>query len=142
MEMKDNRNQHLKIQELCDCYATIDPLKEMSELKTDNDKDEAALKWIALAILHGINANAKKISISKSNDGGTKVAAEYRKHDLPNPGSEIGAKIFEAFKGITHLEGDKGKTPLAIGVRNGSIEMKVKLKTEKDGESITLKFPE
>ncbi len=31
--MKEKRNVHLKVQELCDCYATNDPLKEMSVVK-------------------------------------------------------------------------------------------------------------
>ncbi len=140
--MKDKRSLHLKIQELCDCYVTTDPLKEMSVLEKDEDKDEAALKWIALSILHGINANAKKISISKSNNGEVKVEAEYRKVDLPNPGPEIGKKIIEVVRGITYLEEDKGKTPLAIGIRDGGIEMNVKLKKEENGESVTLRFPE
>jgi hypothetical protein len=47
--MKDKRSLHLKVQELCDCYATTDPLKEMSIVKDDEDKDEAGLKWLALA---------------------------------------------------------------------------------------------
>ena len=51
--MKEKRNLHLKVQELCDCYATNDPLKEMSEIKGDDDKEEAAIKWLALAALHG-----------------------------------------------------------------------------------------
>ena len=54
--MKEQRNVHLKVQELCDCYATNDPLKEMSEIKNDGDKEEAALKWLALAALHGVSA--------------------------------------------------------------------------------------
>jgi len=58
--MKDKHSLHLKVQELCDCFATADPLKEMSLLEKDDDRTEAALKWLALAILHGINANAKK----------------------------------------------------------------------------------
>ena len=140
--MKDKHSSHLKVQELCDCFATTDPLKEMSVLEKDEDKDEAALKWLALAILHGINANAKKISILRSRDGKVKVMSEYRKVDLPNPGSEIGGKIIEAVRGITHLEGEKGKTPLAVGIRDGSIEMNVKLKKEEGGESVTLKFPQ
>lgn len=140
--MKDKHSLHLKVQELCDCFATTDTLKEMSVLEKDEDKDEAALKWLALAILHGINANAKKISISRSRDGKVKVMSEYRKVDLPNPGSEIGGKIIEAVRGITHLEGEKGETPLAVGIRDGSIEMNVKLKKEWDGESVTLKFPQ
>ena len=121
--MKDKRSLHLKVQELCDCYATTDPLKEMSVLQTDDDKNEAALKWIALAILHGINANAKKISIARSNDGEMKVAAEYQKLTLPNPGSEMGEKVIEALREIAYL---------------GNI----KLKREKNGESVILKFPE
>ena len=67
--MKEKRNVHLKVQELCDCYAANDPLKEMSILKNDQDKDEAALKWLALAALHGVNNNAKKVSITRSKDG-------------------------------------------------------------------------
>jgi hypothetical protein len=108
----------------------------------DKDKHEAALKWLALAILHGINANAKKISISRSKDGKVEVKAEYRKADLPTPGSEIGEKIIKAVRDITHLEGEKRETPLAIGIRDGSIEINVNLKKEMDGESVALKFPE
>ena len=92
-------------------------------LQRDDDKNDAALKWIALAILHGINANAKKISIARSNDGEMKVAVEYRKLDLPNPGSEIGEKVIEAVRGITYLAN-------------------IKLKREKNRESVILKFPE
>ena len=140
--MKDKRSLHLKVQELCDCYATTDPLKEMSVLKTDEDKDEAALKWLALATLHGINAYAKKISITRSEDGQVKVMGEYRKADLPNPGSEIAEKIIDSVRKITHLEGEEGSTPLAMGVRDGSIEITVKLKKEGNGETVILKFPE
>ena len=140
--MRDKHSLHLKVQELCDCYATTDPLKEMSEIERDTDKDEAALKWLALAVLHGINANAKEISISRSHDRKVEVMAKYRKTDLPNPGPDIGEKVIDAVRGITHLEGGKGKTPLALGIRDGSIELNVKVKMDKDIESVTLKFPE
>ena len=140
--MRDKQTMHLKVQELCDCYATTDPLQEMSALEKDDDKDEAALKWLALAALHGINANAEKISIAQSKEGMVRVTAEYRKSELPNPGSEIGGKIIEAVRGITHMEGDKGKLPLALGIRDGSIEISIKMKRSKDGEKISLKFPE
>jgi hypothetical protein len=140
--MKEKHSLHLKVQELCDCYATTDPLKEMSEIERDTDKDEAALKWLALAILHGINANAKEISISRSHDREMEVMAKYRKTDLPNPGFAIGEKVIDAVRGITHLEGGKGKTPLALGIRDGSIELDVKVKMDEDNESVTLKFPE
>ncbi len=87
--MKDKRSLHLKVQELCDCYATTDPLKEMSELKKEADKDDVALKWLALATLHGINSNAKKITVTRSEDGEVNVTAEYRVAELPSPGGQI-----------------------------------------------------
>jgi hypothetical protein len=140
--MKEKRNVHLKVQELCDCYATNDPLKEMSTVKNEADKDEAALKWLALSALHGVNSNAKIIAISRSDDGEISVTAKYRESELPSPGSEVGAKIIEAVREITHIEGDKGKTPLALGIRNDSIEIQVKLKSKEGKEKVTLNFPE
>jgi hypothetical protein len=140
--MKEKRSLHLKVQELCDCYATTDPLKEMSQIKADADMDEAALKWLALAALHGVNDNAKEISISRSPDGTIKVSAKYREAELPSPGSEIGEKIMNAVREITHIEGGKGKSPLALGIREDSIELNIKMKTKDEGEKVTLKFPE
>jgi hypothetical protein len=140
--MKEKRNVHLKVQELCDCYATNDPLKEMSTVKNEGDKDEAALKWLALTALHGVNSNAEKITITHSKDGEISVTAKYRESELPSPGSEVGAKILEAVREITHIEGDTGKTPLALGIRNDSIEIQVKINSEEGKEKATLKFPE
>ena len=138
--MKEKRNLHLKVQELCDCYSTTDPLKEMSNLPSDADKEEAALKWLALTALHGINNNAKEITISRNPDGSVRVVAEYRETELPSPGSEVGQHIFSAVRDITHIEGDKGKTQLALGMRDSSVDLQVKVKTKDDKEKITIKF--
>jgi hypothetical protein len=140
--MKEKRNVHLKVQELCDCYATNDPLKEMSVVKNDGDKEEAALKWLALAALHGVNDNAKEVTITRSSDGNVQVMAKYRESELPSPGSEVGARIIEAVREITHIEGHEGKTPLALGIRNDSIELQVKMKEKEGKEEVTIKFPE
>ena len=140
--MKEKRNVHLKVQELCDCYATNDPLKEMSVVKNDGDKDEAAVKWLALAALHGVNNNAKEVILSRSSDGDVRVTARYRETELPSPGSEVGSKIMEAVREITHIEGKKGKSPLALGIRNDSVELEVKMKDKNGGEKVTIKFPE
>lgn len=139
--MKEKRNVHLKVQELCDCYATNDPLKEMSVVKNDGDKEEAAFKWLALASLHGINNNAKEVTLTRSKNGDVRVTAKYRETDLPSPGSDVGAKIIEALREVTHIEGDKGKMPLSLGIRNDSIELQVKMKSKDEGEKITIRFP-
>lgn len=139
--MKDAGNLHQKVQELCDCFATTDPLHEMSKVKEDADTDEAALKWIALAILHGINSNAKEISIVNTEDTGVTVTAKYREAKLPSPGEPIAEKIIKAVREITHLEDDKGKTILALGIHNSSMELQIKSKHKGDDEKITIKFP-
>lgn len=140
--MKDSGSLHLKVQEMCDCYATTDPLKEMSEIARETDKDEAALKWLSLAALHGVTHNARKIKLFLGNDGTVKVTAEYRGGDLPSPGPDVAGKIIEALTAITHLEGGKGKTPLALGIRDSSIELGVKMKAKEGGKKISIKFPE
>ena len=140
--MKEKRSLHLKVQELVDCYATSDPLKEMSVIDKEEDREEAALKWIALAVLHGINANADEIRISRSVDGDVKVSAKYRKTKLPSPDADIGNKIIETVREITHIEGDKGKIPLALGIRDESLELGIKVKRKDDDETIKFKFPE
>ena len=140
--MKEKRNLHLKVQELCDCYATTDPLKEMSRVKNEKDKEEAALKWLALAALHGVNNNAEAVAITRTSDGDIRVTAKYREAELPSPGAEVGKKILQAVREITHIEEGKGKTPLALGIRQDSIELRVNFKTQKDKERVTIKFPE
>ena len=126
---------------MCDCYAATDPLKEMSEIKGDSDQDEAAVKWLALAALHGVNNNAKEVSIMRTTDGNIKVTAKYRESELPTPGPEIGEKIMNTVREITHIESGKGKSPLALGIREDSIELEIKMKSKDKGERVTLIFP-
>ena len=138
--MRDMGTPHKRMQELCDCYAETDLLKEMAMIHSDTDKEEAALKWLALAVLHGVDRNAKKISLERASDGGVRVSAEYKETDLPAPGKEIGAKVVEAARRITHIEEKKGEMPLAVGIRDSSIEIRVKVKREGASEKVTLEF--
>jgi hypothetical protein len=139
--MKDSNNIHLKVQELCDCFATTDPLKGMSDISRAPEEDEAALKWIALAVLHGLNSNAEKISLTSTKEGKVRVTAEYRQSDLPSPGPVVGKKIVEAMRAMTHIEKDKEKITLAMGIRNNSMELKIKSRHEGGDDRITISFP-
>jgi hypothetical protein len=138
--MRDMGSPHKRVQELCDCYAENDPLREMALLSNDSDREEAPLKWLALAVLHGVDRNAKEISLEKGVDGSIRVIAEYRDTELPAPDREIGRKVIEATRQITHIEEKKGEIPLAIGIRDSSIEILVKIKEEDGKERVTLKF--
>lgn len=138
--MKDPNSLHLKFQEHIDCFATADPLKEMSVIKADTDVDDAALKWLALVALHGINNNAERIVVTQPENGETVITAEYRKANLPSPGSEIGKKIIKTMRDIIHLEKGKGKSQFALGVRDSSLTLEVKIKA-KEEERLVIKFP-
>jgi hypothetical protein len=142
MTMKEKRNYHLKVQELCDCYATTDPLQEMSRLPSDQDKEEGALKWLALTALHGINNNASKITIRKAPGEAVKVTAEYRRTELPSPGDAVGERIFDTLREITHIDEAKGKTLLALGLRDSSVDLRIKVKSKEGREKISIKFPD
>ena len=139
--MKDTENLHLKVQELCDCFSTTDPLKGMSEVKNGGNSLDDALKWLALAALHGVNNNAKKISIKQSNDGTVSVMAEYRDTELPSPGETVAGHIFEAIREITHIESAKGKSQLALGIRDSSLDLEISTKEKDDYKKMTIKFP-
>ena len=60
---------------------------------------------------------------------------------LRRGGRAQGRSIIEAFRGITHLEGEKAKSALALGIRESSIEVNIKVKKEEHGEKVTLEFP-
>ena len=140
--MKDNTSLHKKVIEHIECLTTTDPLKEMSRIESDtSDIDELAAKWLALAVLHGVNHRAKQIVISQEDDS-VKVTAEYRESDLPSPGDKIGENIINAIKQITHAEKDKEKSLLSVGIGNDNITLKVKIKTEGGKSKVKIKFPE
>lgn len=140
--MKDKESVHKKVQEMCDCYAAADPLKEMSAMGGDADTGEAAVKWLALAALHGVSHNAEKITVYRNGDGKVSVTATYRTADLPSPGADVGSRIFESIRSMTHIDGDKGKSALALGIRDSSIDLEVKVKKKERSEKITIRFPE
>ena len=138
--MRDMGTPHQRMQELCDCFAETDPLKEMALLSHDEDKEEAALKWLALAILHGVDRNAKKICLERTAKGSVKAEAEYRDSELPTPGAEIGGKVMEAARKIGHIESEKGEMPLAVGIRDSSVEIRMEVERKHGDEKITLTF--
>jgi len=139
--MFNKHSLHMKVQEQADCFADTDPLSEMAGLVREQDSEEGALKWIALAVLHGIDRNAEKISLRRNADGGISVIAKYRKSELPKPPSPIGRKVFDVVKEITHIDGDKGQVPVAIGIRDSSIELGMKLDRNGAEEEVVLTFP-
>jgi hypothetical protein len=139
--MRESSSLHQKVQEMCDCFATNDPLKEMSKMQHETNADEAAIKWIALAVLHGINNNAEEISIHHPKTGSVKVVAEYRKAELPPPDTVISEKIIRTLKEIIHVDSSQGDSTLVVGVRNNSMDLRVRTREEGGDSKVTITFP-
>lgn len=138
--MKEMRSLHLRVQEMCDCYAATDHLEEMAKMAAQSeDLQESAVKWLALAILHGINSNAEQIAIQRDEDGRVRVRAEYRTAELPPPNQKTADAVIEAVREITHIE-DKGKLPLSVGIRDSSIDLMIHVKSKGGRNRVKLKF--
>ena len=139
--MRESSSLHQKVQEMCDCYATNDPLQEMSKMQHETDIDEAAVKWIALAVLHGLNTNAEKLTITASQDGTVAVNAQYRPAELPPPDSAIAERVIQTMRDIIHVEEPEGSSPLAFGIRNNSMDLQVSTKTDQTTKQVSITFP-
>ena len=138
--MKDPNSLHQQVQAHIDCYSKTDPLREMSRVHADADKEEAALKWIALSALHGVNNGAQRISIHRRKDGSVEVLAAYRTATLPTPGPDVADRVVTTLRAITHIEGPEGELPLSLGMGNDRVGLEVKIR-EEDGEQwTTLEF--
>jgi hypothetical protein len=140
---KISRNYHARLQEMCDCYMETDYRGEMEKMASQGstDVEEDSLKYLALSILYATTEKAKKLSFKKKGEPRVTVKAE-EKLDLPTPPGEIADKVFEIMRSITHLEGEKGKEPFSLGLRDGRMELRVKVEREGDKESLKLSFPE
>ena len=138
--MRDMGSPHKRMQELCDCYAETDPLKEMALLSRDRTRKSRPQMAGPGGSAWCRPKREKDISGKELRMEAVRVVAEYRDTELPAPDKEIGRKIIDAARQITHIEGTKGEIPLAIGIRDSSIEIRVKVKEEDGAEKITLKF--
>ena len=136
-------NYHLKLQEMCDCYLETDFVPEMQHMATNppsDDLEEDAIKYLALAIMHAITEQAAKLTLKKKGDAITVALKNEEKLTLPSPAAPVFAKIIEIVRAILHIEEDKGKLPLSLGLRNGEVNLMVKVKREDDKESVAFSF--
>jgi hypothetical protein len=136
-------NQHLKLQEMCDCYLETEFLAElqhMSAAPTSDDLEEDAMKYLALAIMHAITKQAAKLSLKKKGDTITVAVKDKEKEILPPPADAVFGKIIEIVRAILHIEEDKGKLPLSLGLRNGEVNVNVKVKRDGNKESAAFYF--
>lgn len=142
MELAD-RNYHLKLQEMCDCYMETDFKKQLHGMagQSPSDVDESAVKYLSLAIMYAVTEKASKLSFKKKEDKITVKMKGEAEITLPAPSALQFDKIVEMIRAILHIEDEKGEMPLALGLRSGNLELQVTTKRKKNKESIKIEFP-
>ncbi|MEW6444211.1 MAG: hypothetical protein AB1640_24975 [bacterium] len=149
--MRDTGSLHLKLQEYADCYMESDPEKELEDISRKgvggdktNDPAEVALKYLALAVIDGIERGARRIRIQSngSMNGSCSLILKSERVPLPAPPSGIAGLMVGIVRCITHLERDTGKSKLVYGLRNDQIEVDVEADRNGAEEEIILHLPQ
>ena len=143
------RSLHLRLQEYCDCFMETDPQKEMVVINqkgtaadVTKDREEVALKFLGLTILYAIKESAKKITLTKKGRDQVRLDVEAAgKYALPAPRADIADEIFRVMRSITHLETEKGKEVLSLGLRNDRLELTVEFASASGESTLSISFP-
>ena len=144
MEIHDP-NLHLKLIEMCDCYLETDFKSQIQRAATaePGDLDEDSTKYLALAIMYALTEKADKLNFKCKKGQVTVTMKQYGdKTALKAPSVEIFDRIVEMVRSILHLEEDKASMPLVLGLRNGQVELQVKVERGSNKESLRFKFPD
>ncbi len=147
--IKDDRNYHQRLQEFCDCYMETNPKKELENAAKGisgdpgGNLDELALKFLGLGVFYGASEKAKKISLQRSKDGKVLFTVESRgQYQLPPPSTQLADRIISIARSITHLEEDRGKEQVSLGLRNDRMDITFQFDRKDGGESFLILFPE
>ena len=143
------RSLHLRLQEYCDCFMETDLQKEIMMLNNKGaaadvtkDREEVALKFICLTILYGINESAKKITLTRKGRDEVRLDVEAAgKYVLPAPRVDIADEIFKVMRSITHLDSERGREVLSLGLRNDRVELTVELASAPGENTLAILFP-
>ena len=144
MEIHDP-NLHLKLIEMCDCYLETDFKGQIQRLAASpgDDVDEESVKYLALAIMYALTEKARKLVFKRKKGQLTVLLkADGDKISLKAPSVEIFNRIVAIIRAILHLEEDKASMPLSLGLRNGQIDLQVKVEREDNKESLRITFPD
>lgn len=117
------RNYHLRLQEMCDCYMETDFHKQLEVLAGSDgvDLEENAIKYLSLAIMYTLTEKARKLSLKKE-DGHVKVVVKGdSKITLASPGVAMFDKIVEIIRAVLHIEEDKGELPWPLVCAAGTL---------------------
>ena len=147
--MTTERSYHLRLQEFCDCFMETDPKKELEKASAgisgdpSGDLDELALKFLGLSVFYGASEKARSITLQKSKDGKILFTVDAKgKYQLPPPSPRVADRVIYIARSITHIDEDKGKLPVSMGLRNDRIDLTFQFDRTSEGEFFAVSFPE
>ncbi len=144
MEIHDP-NLHLKLIEMCDCYMETNFKEQIQYLATNtgDDLDEDSMKYLALAIMYAVTERARKLSFKrKKSNIKVVIKGSGEKTSMKAPPEDVFNRIISIVRTILHLEEDKATMALALGLRNGELEVQAKVDRKDDKESLQITFPD
>ena len=107
------------------------------------DLDEHALKFLGLSIFYGASEKAKSLSLRRSKEGKVAFTVDSRgKYKLPSPSIKVADRVISIARSITHIDGDQGKLPVSLGLRNDRIEVTFQFDRKAEEEAFSILFPE
>ncbi len=147
--MRDMRNLHLQLQEYADCFMETDYIKELMDISkkgvggdATGDLTEVALKYLALAILLGVEEEAQQVSITtKGEMDGTCRLIGNSAARLPKPPAGLPMEMVKIVRCITDLDADSGSRKLIYGLRTDQLEIDVQVDRLDGAEELTLTLP-
>ena len=147
--MKDRRNLHAKMQEYIDCYLEADPQVELREITrkgvegdATGDMTELALKYLALAVIHGVEEHAKVIGVVHEGDmDGSVVMKTAEEVQLPDPPTGLAREMAEVIRCIAGMEAAEGQGSISCGFRQDRLELEVEGEQEASREKVLLRIP-
>ena len=147
--IKDDRSYHQRLQEFCDCFMETDPKAELEKASKGvlgdpgGDLDELALKFLGLTIFYGASEKVARISLQRAKEGKVLFTVDGKgKYQLPPPTTKVADRIISIARSITHIDEDKGKEPVALGLRNDRIDITFQFERKEGGETFSVHFPE
>lgn len=128
--MRDVTSAHLALQNLISCYLETNPADALTswadagwKSSSNEDTDEAGLKYLALVVLDAIESRAKKIILEKGCP--VLIAAPGSEHMLPAAPESMMARGLEMLREMCGMEGARSKGELSLGIRNDSITLEI-----------------
>lgn len=140
---------HQKLQGYCNCYSGADPKEELTRLSTMGassdslgDPEEVALKLLGLLILYGLRENAAKVELWRDSSEQTRIEVQAAgKYRLAAPGARLVDKAFKVMRAVTHLDGDKARGPLSLGLGLDSLSLEVGFERSGPWEILRISLP-